>query len=324
MHVARVLDFVLALDHGNSYTPLALDAMAAVTRSVRALDTNDLDGAARAASAAGYTLAPLVAGPSCHWVLEPPGFPGAIEQAVVLYAPAWRRNLVIETPHAREDRNTDAESAILYESVGAKALVVSGSHRCIDGVASSGCRPTSECSQPDPTTGQTSAIPPAESDPAHSIHNALNAAHLAFQPTDAVILQVHTNQHPEVNGDAMVSNGTRYAIAGTPADALFAALRAPDIVVDSCNGAKVPSPDAFCGEINVQSLASNGAADTCLGRSVSTGGASAHRFIHLEQSSNRMCLPASVGVKPECTGSFETWARRVGDALSAAIPEARP
>lgn len=67
---------------------------------------------------------------------------------------------------------------------------------------------------------------------------------------------------------------------------------------------------AFCGQTNTQSLASNGAADQCLGTSTSTGGAEAHRFVHVEQNSHRM-------------DDLEPWVARLGDALGKAVPPAR-
>ncbi len=324
LQAQTVADFVTGIQHAYSYTALTLAGMNAVIEAVHALDSSDLNLAAEAAPRAGYRLAPLLASGVCYWVLVPPGYPGAVEQAVVVYAPAWQRNLVIEAPHAHEDHNSDAESALVFQSVAAKALVVSGSHRCVQGVASSGCRPSAECSHRDPTTGTTPAIPPAESDPAHSIHNALNAVHLAFRTTDAIELQLHTNAHPEINGDSLVSNGTRYAIAGTAADALYAALQSPEVNILSCNDlSSPPAKTAFCGEINTQGLASNGAADTCLGRPTSNGDARLHRFVHLEQSNYRMCRAADVGANPLCLGSFEEWANRLAAAVRVAIPASR-
>ncbi len=324
LQAQTMVDFVTGIQHAYSYAALSIPEMNAVIEAVHALDASDLNRAAEAAPRAGYRLAPLVAGGACYWVLLPPGFPGAIEQAVVVYAPAWQRNLVLEAPHAHEDHNTDAEAALVFQSVAAKALVVSGSHRCVQGVASSGCRLTAECSHRDPTTGSTPAIPPADSDPAHSIHNALNAVHLAFRTSEAIELQLHTNAHPEINGDSLVSNGTRYAIAGTVADALYTALQSPDVHILSCNDLSAPPPkNAFCGEINTQGLASNGAADTCLGRPTSNGDASQHRFVHLEQSNYRMCRAADVGANPLCLGSFDEWASRVGAAVRVAVPAFR-
>lgn len=316
-----VIDLVSAVQHAYSYMPLDLARMNALIEAVRALDQSDLDRAANAARDAGYRLQALRAGSACYWLLAPPGYPGAIEQALIFYAPAWQRNVVIETPHAREDHNTDLESALLFESVAAKALVISGSHRCVQGVATSGCQLSSECSHRDPTTGKTPAIPPSDSDPAHSINNAVNATHLAFRTSDAIELQLHSNLHPELNGDALVSNGSRYVIPFTAADALYQALRSPDLNVRSCNDAALPpAKGAFCGETNTQSLASNGAADACRGRPTVNGDARVHRFIHLEQSNYQLCRPADLGSNPLCLGSFESFADRLSRALAIAFP----
>ena len=324
IRTTNVVEFVASIQHAYSYQPLTINGMNGLIEAVRALEASNLERAAGAAQSASYHLRSLRAGATCYWVLQPPGYPAAVEQAVLLYDPNWRRNLVIEAPHAREDHNTDSESALVFERVGAKALAISGSHRCVQGVATSGCHLSSECSHRDPTTGKIAAIAPAESDPAHSTHNALNAFHLAFRNTDATELQLHTNLHPEINGDALVSNGTRYAIPSTAADALYAALRAPDVNVRSCNDPAFPAMrNAFCGETNTQSLASNGAADTCLGRPLSGGDSSVHRFIHLEQSNYQLCQPADLAVNPLCLGSFEQWADRLGSAVELAFEAKR-
>jgi hypothetical protein len=321
LQATSVVELVTAVQHAYSYSALDLFRMNALIEAVHALDQRDLDRAADAARDAGYRLQALRAASTCYWLLQPPGYPGAIEQALILYAPGWRRNLVIEAPHAHEDHNTDSESGLLFERVRAKALVISGSHRCVQGVATSGCHLSSECSHRDLTTGKTPAIPPSDSDPAHSINNAVNATHLAFRGSEAIELQLHTNFHPELNGDALVSNGSRYSIPFTAADRLYGALRSPDLNVRSCNDAALPpTKGAFCGETNTQSLASNGAADTCLGRPTMNGDARVHRFIHLEQSNYQLCRPTDLGVNALCLGSFETFADRLGAAIEVAFP----
>jgi hypothetical protein len=140
------------------------------------------------------------------------------------------------------------------------------------------------------------------------VNNALNAIHLAFRTTEALTLQLHTNFKPHLNGDILVSNGTQYPIPGTVADALYSALKSPDVDARSCNDPTAPPVQgAFCGDTNTQSLASNGAADQCLGAPVSKGAPLGHRFIHVEQNNQRM-------------DSLDAWAARVGDALAAAVP----
>jgi hypothetical protein len=180
----------------------------------------------------------------------------------------------------------------------AKVLIIAGAHRCAVNTGS-GCRNSNQCSR----TGIA-----VESDPSHSIHNAVNAMHLAFRDTSATILQLHTNFRPDLNGDARVSNGTRYVIPGTAADAFFQTLKSPDIDARWCNDpAAPPESMAFCGDSNTQGLASNGAADQCLGHPSSAGGPEQHRFIHLEQNNARM-------------DNIADWTARIQTALAVAIP----
>ena len=295
--VGSISELVASLTHGYAFSTLSIEQMNGVIASTRALDTGDLSSASDSAKRAGYRLIPLRAASDCYLLLEPTETapPG---QALLVYAVHWGRNLVIEAPHVPEDHRTDEEAALLFVRLRAKALVVAGAHRCAV-TAPSGCKSSTECG--------SSGIA-VESDPSHAINNAVNAIHLAFRTTDAVTVQLHTNFKPLVNGDILVSNGTHSPIPGTAADAFYAALKAPDVDARSCNDpAAPPVKGAFCGETNTQSLASNGAADQCLGAPVSKGGSAPHRFIHVEQNNQRM-------------DSLDAWTARVGDALGAAVP----
>ena len=103
-----VASFLAAIQHSYSYSPMSLQEMNALREAVQALDSSQLLGAQTCASRAGYRLLPLLAGGACYWLLAPPGYPAAIEQALVLYAPDWRRDLVIEAPHAHEGHRNHA------------------------------------------------------------------------------------------------------------------------------------------------------------------------------------------------------------------------
>jgi hypothetical protein len=297
IRVASIPAYVAGLSHSWSYAPLSLEALNEIMAATRALDAGDVDAATRAAKRASYELVPIATDSACDLLLQPTDAapPG---QARVVYAQAFDRDLVIEAPHVPEDHGTDAEAALLFEGLAAKALIVAGAHRCAV-TDSSGCRSSNQCNK---------VGIPVESDPSHSVRNAVNAMHLAFRNGRATILQLHTNFRPELNGDARISNGTRYAIPGTAADAFFQALQAPEIDARWCNDpAAPPEPSAFCGESNTQGLASNGASDQCLGHPSSAGGAEQHRFIHLEQNNARM-------------DTVDEWTARVQAALAIAVP----
>jgi hypothetical protein len=297
LRFSSISAFVAGLSHSWAYAPLSLDALNDVVAATRALDAADLNAAAAAARRAKYELLPIATDSACYLLLQPTEAAPA-GQARLVYSHNFGRDLVIEAPHVPEDHGTDAESALLFEGLQAKVLIIAGAHRCAVTTAS-GCRNSNQCNK----TGVA-----VESDPSHSIHNAVNAMHLAFRDSSATVLQLHTNFRPDLNGDARVSNGTRYVIPGTPADAFFLALKSPDIDARWCNDPTAP-PDsmAFCGESNTQGLASNGAADPCLGHPSSTGGPEQHRFIHLEQNNVRM-------------DTIGDWTARVQTALAVAIP----
>jgi hypothetical protein len=247
---------------------------------------------------AGYEVTSLQTASACYRVLRPTATAPA-GQATLILATRWDRDLLIEAPHVPNDLHTDAEAAALFEALRARALIIAGANRCAV-TASSGCHKNIECS--------LSGVA-AQSDPAHSIDNALHAMHLGLTiGFQTITLQLHTNVVPILNGTALVSNGTQYPIPGTAADALYQALRDPAIDVRSCNDPANPAPHgAYCGEVNAQSLASNGAADCCLGLPSSVGDAAAHRFVQLEQNSLPLQAP-------------DAWISRVGAAIAAAIP----
>lgn len=291
--------FVKTLRHSNAYTPLSLAQTNAIRAASRSLLAGDLAHARTSAAEAGYELVAFVAAGACQLMLRPTDAAPA-GQGTLIVAASWQRDLVIEAPHVPNDLHTDDEAALVFVATGARALVVAGASRCAVTDPSS-CHHNVECNL---------AGIAVESDPSHSERSAVHAMHLglALDGGTPVTLQLHTNVKPMLNGDAQISNGTRYPIAGTAADALFAALSPSAFDVRSCNQAGAPpAVGAFCGEVNAQSLVSNGATDACNGRASHDGPPERHRFIQLEQNADRLL-------------SFETWSATVADAVAAAVP----
>lgn len=302
LHAASIESFVSGLPHGLAYSQMSLAQTNAVRASSRALFAGDVATARDQAALAAYRVAPLAAGAGCYWVLQATDAAPA-GQATLIVATSWDRDLIVEAPHVPNDKNTDAEAAIVFDKVRARALAIAGAQRCAV-TTPSGCHANPEC-------GPSNVA--VESDPSHSVTNALHAMHLGLATggSASVTLQLHANINASLNGTALVSNGTLYAIAGTPADALYAALRAPDVDVRSCNDpAKPPPAGAFCGETNAQSLGSNGAADCCTSLPSRAGDATVHRFIQLEQSF-------------QILEGVEAWASRLATAVIAAVPARR-
>ncbi len=283
--------FVAHLSHGTDFDPLSPSQLDTAGQMARALVDADLTTARAQASALGYRLARLRTPAECYWVLTPPDA-APHGQATFVARDTWARDLVIEAPHVPFDGNTDAEAALVFESTGARGLLVAGAQRCASS-EKSGCNANSECS------GSSK-----ESDPSHSVHTAFHGMHvgLATAPRTTVAIQFHTNLELGLNGNALVSNGTRHPSPRTQKlyDALVAAGAAPK----TCDDPTKPVADtAFCGTTSAQALASNGVGDACRGAAT----APSDLFIHLEQNSRKL-------------DDFTSWSATVGSAISAAFP----
>ncbi len=190
----------------------------------------------------------------------------------------WRHRspapLILGVPHPNFELGTLPEAVDLFEQLDARALIVSGTHRCANSASS-------------PCEGETGVCgdgsePFRESDMAHVVESLFQLSHevLAGAFPDDWIISVHG-----MDGDGIsVSDGTTQGShAGAPVAILGAALMEafPAEEVTSCNdwpGAEVD--ERFCGEYDVQGRMVNGSNWPCLVAPPST----TDRFVHLEQS----------------------------------------
>lgn len=194
---------------------------------------------------------------------------------------AWRqgpaRPFIVEVPHAWNELRTleQGVEALLYHD--ARAVLVSGAHRCAghEEVACDGR--SSVCGAPGAYR---------VTDPAHNTESAFHAMHAALTtlfPRDYAI-SLHGTRHDHV----VISDGTDLAAhRGIPVaeaavalnDRITQALQA-NTRVETCN--EMPGfelSERWCGTTNVQGRHLNDSADHCGARAdISTG-----RFIHLEQ-----------------------------------------
>ncbi|RKH51459.1 hypothetical protein D7X55_03100 [Corallococcus sp. AB049A] len=186
------------------------------------------------------------------------------------------RNLWLEAPHADSDEGTLRQTASQLVTLGARALLITGSNRCAVTTASPCSGSTSVCG----TKGLRI------SDTAHYGNNFFTAAHRALRDTypDAIAASIHGMDAGDGPEAAVVSDGT-----GTPRpEALSNRLRdalnthlAGTKKAFSCNSAEDSGKHrTLCGTSNVQGRIDNGAADACY----SEAPAATDRFIHLEQS----------------------------------------
>lgn len=244
------------------------DAAGAFSRLIVASLDGDAEAVEAEAAASGYQVCAGEGVQDGLILLEPIVLDEGRARVVVrpMGAP-----LILEAPHPLFDTNTLEQSIDLFEALEARALIVSGTHRCA-GTTSSGCDgTTSACGAP---------APYLDSDAAHNLASMFSAAHVTLSGTFAE--DVVASLHGFGQDGASISDGTTDDVdASAPSARLAAALAARFADVTSCNaGAGVPVEVRLCGTTNTQGRHLNGSPNACLEPGTTTRG----RFIHLEQS----------------------------------------
>ncbi|WP_147450287.1 hypothetical protein [Corallococcus carmarthensis] len=186
------------------------------------------------------------------------------------------RNLWLEAPHADSDEGTLRQTATQLVTLGARALLITGSNRCAVTTASPCSGTTSVCG----TKGLRI------SDAAHYGNNFFTAAHRALRDTypDAIAASIHGMDAGDGPEAAVVSDGTSVLRPESLSNRLRDALNTHLVGTKkafSCNSAEDSGQHRdLCGTSNVQGRIDNGAADACY----TEAAAATDRFIHLEQS----------------------------------------
>ncbi|MCA9540263.1 MAG: hypothetical protein KC620_15300 [Myxococcales bacterium] len=188
---------------------------------------------------------------------------------------AWRlgtsRPFLLEVPHPFHEVNTLAQGVEAFLTLGARALIVSGTHRCASDALA-------ECN------GESDVCEGGyrKSDPAHNPDSVFHAMHVAL--ADTYFRHYAISLHGLSGPDVIVSDGTEFrASGGTPIADVATHLRdvlAGEVEVMSCNGVRgMVGTDSHCGTTNAQGRHLNESANVC-GESADT---SSYRFVHLEQ-----------------------------------------
>ncbi len=273
-----VCDVLAAFDLGaieppaegsEGYVVPTADEIDAAEAMVRAAATERWEDALARAALVSYEVCRGTGGEEGLILLAP--LPPARGWARVALRTGAARSVIIEAPHPLHDADTLPESVVLFTSLGARALVVSGAHRCAN--AAAGCEGTSTaCGDP---PGYR------ESDPAHATGSIFHRAHVAL--ADVFFGDTVVSVHGMDDDGVSVSDGTTDPVdADAPVSRVAAALVAADITeVTACNaGAGVPVNERSCGTANVQGRQLNGSPDAC----TTSASSSSKRFVHLEQS----------------------------------------
>jgi hypothetical protein len=183
--------------------------------------------------------------------------------------------LVLEAPHAYFDLDTLKEGRVLFGALSARALLVSGTHRCANDLASSCSGMTGVCAD-------EGRQPYRNSDMAHRTGTLFQAVHEAIteQWSQTTVISLHGFTDTGVSlSDGTTDPTTEDSTVARMAAALESEFSDADITV--CNDYPGATREVrLCGSTNVQGRHLNGSADACTMRASQAGG----RFIHMEQS----------------------------------------
>jgi hypothetical protein len=255
------------------------DVLDAAEEMVRAAAQGRFGTAAEAASRAGYTICRGVDAEDGLVLMQP--LPPTRGWARVALRTGFARGVILEAPHPVHDVGTVQQSSQLFGALGARALVVSGTHRCAS--STPGCSGSSDvCGPPDGFR---------ESDAAHATNSIFQRAHVALATTFVgdVVISVHG-----MAGDGVsLSDGTTDPVdSDSPVARVAAGLVAAGIEgVTACNtGTDVTVEERLCGTTNVQGRHLNGSPDAC----TTNADSSSKRFLHLEQSLDVRMRPDDV------------------------------
>ncbi len=254
------------------YTVPSTGVLDAFRDSVEALLDGRGDLALESAELAGYELCRGQGDEDdlAHW--RPTGELGG--QAHVVYRAVGARPLILGNPHSWLEFGTLDECRLMFEQIGARALIVTGTHRCANDAYTDCDGTTNVCTD---TSDRY-----RESDMAHVVDSVYQVAHeaLAGHFDEDWVISLHGFPLAGVS----VSNGTsRDSAAGQPVALFTSALMDayPGEYVTSCNDFPGAQVDVrYCGTTNVQGRHINGSPAPCTQAAAS----SVERFMHLEQT----------------------------------------
>jgi hypothetical protein len=257
----------------DAYRPPDEGSRAALSASIAALAASEPMAALTEAERAGYVMC-RGTGDELGLVLLRPAASGS-GHATLAVDTTPTHALILEAPHPLWDRATADESAAIFARTDARAVLISGTHRC-GSDRDSGCDGTADACGTD--------APVRESDMAHAVDSMFHAAHRALADAypDALVVSVHGFTGPGIS----ISNGTTDPTAtDAPVARIARALHArfPDQMITTCNElgeVDVPRVVRVCGTTNVQGRALNASAAEC----TDAADAATDRFVHLEQA----------------------------------------
>lgn len=196
---------------------------------------------------------------------------------------ACRKDLVIQSPHPRYDSNTGKQAAYCFSRLSARALFISGTHRCNHQDLSSCDGTTSVC-------GSSSDY--RITDMAHNVAAAFQKATeaLSIVDTQTIFVQLHGFGKKATDPYIIFSNGTRI----TPNLDYIQLLQTELTQIDNSLSFKAGHLDLswtrLLGFSNTQGRMLNASPSPCDDDNTSVAG----RFIHIEQERSKLRLDSTV------------------------------
>lgn len=189
-----------------------------------------------------------------------------------------RNNLIIQAPHIKYDTNTGKQAIYCFKNTLAKAVFISGTHRCNSSNYSSCSGTTSTCS-----SGSQSF---KKSDMAHNVTTMFQKTtqNIFTNITNSVFIQLHGFGKKSSDPYVIMSNGTRE----TPLKDYASLIKSELVKEDSSLTFQIAhinkSWTRLIGFTNTQGRLINNSSNHCNTSATSTSG----RFIHIEQEKSKL------------------------------------
>ncbi|MEM7370374.1 MAG: T9SS type A sorting domain-containing protein [Bacteroidota bacterium] len=277
----------LPTSNGDDFDPPSQAELLSWENVIKKMLSNELAMARTIADSLNYQLIefqdtlPHSAG--IYYLLEEKNPPKHFWGTYVIHSDPCRADLVLQAPHPKFDTNTGKEAVYAFVRLSARALMLSGTHRCNHSDQSSCDGSTSVCN--------SGSGPYRISDMAH---NELTAFHTTTQAIATLIptsnfIQLHGFAKQSTDPYVILSNGTR----DTPQTDYASLLKTELSVQDPVLSFKIAHIDQswtrLIGFTNTQGRYLNGSDSPCDTGAGSTSG----RFIHVEQEKGRLREDAS-------------------------------
>ena len=189
-----------------------------------------------------------------------------------------RNNLIIQAPHIRNDINTGQQAVHCFKNTFARAVFISGTHRCNNTTSSSCDGSTSTCN--------AGSEPYRISDMAHNVTTMFQKTteNLLGSISNSVFVQLHGFGKRSTDPYVIMSNGTRETPTIDYATLIKDALLIEDSTLTFELAHINTSWTRLIGFTNTQGRLVNNSPNYCSASATSTTG----QFIHIEQEKSKL------------------------------------